>query len=298
MCLTLAAQTKKRGARPQPDDTRAEWAYSNAEFDPNVARLPAGFCGHDIRRLSSELGKLESGGNKGEFETTLQWTERLRWAEAKPVLGKLTRNSTYAFVIGQNYSAFDSGFEILYNADYAKFDISAQAEPPVYFYEREKPAGELSLPILCARPTERNYVGANGFGAVREITEYTHEEYKLIIANADLFPFTDRPGWKLLGFKQIRRDVFIPPEMAREVKSQIRLAAVCTLLTPFVTSGFHVKEATLDDPVSNNISYKYLKVKLLAIWVYNQNTGVVYAKMQPAAPPLPPPLLPPPDLVP
>jgi hypothetical protein len=276
-CLTIAAQSTKKATRPVPKETQLQVqdAYSNTGFDPTLARLPAGFRGHDIQALSSELKSADSAKKKGEFESTEQWAERLRLAEGRPILGTLTHNSTYAFLIGQNYSEFSSGIKIDYDADAARFDISAEAEPPIYFSERDKPGGVLSLPIWTGRPDSGAYIGSNGFGAVREVTEYSSREYKLIIVNSAAFPFIDIPVWKLLGFKQIRGEVSASPAIARDVKSQIHLLAVCKLAPPYVTSGWSNREATLDNPVSRNITYTYVHVDLEAVWIYNQETGEV-----------------------
>src|ERR1700682_591520 len=282
-CLTMFAQTKTRTPqRTLAKPTQQKEVYSNTEFDPTASRLPAGFNGHDIQRLLSALEEAESGKKKGEFESTEQWMERLRLAEASPISGTLTRNSTYAFVIGQNYSDFSSGVKIVYDADRAKFDVSTQAEPPIYLSERAKAGGALSLPVWTTGSLGRAYIATNGFGAVREVTEYTSTEYKLIIANNDAMPFIDVPLWKPLGFREIRGEVFILPALAREVKSQIRLVAVCKLAVPYVTSGWLLREATLDNPVSRNIDFKYLNVNLLAIWLYNHETGAVYARIHPS----------------
>jgi len=104
-CVTTVAQTAKKATRPPPKETRSIDVYSNTEFDPTVIQLPAGFKGHDIETLSSELEKGVPGQEKEEFESTEQWKERLRLAGAQPIIGNLRRASTYAFVL-QRYTSF------------------------------------------------------------------------------------------------------------------------------------------------------------------------------------------------
>ncbi|MBZ5624684.1 MAG: hypothetical protein LAQ69_39190 [Acidobacteriia bacterium] len=378
-CLTMVAQTTKKAARPLPKETRPVpkearpgKAYSNTDFDPTLAHLPAAFNGHDIQRLSSELEKAKSTEEKKEFESTEQWNERLRLAEAQPVFGNLTRKSTYAFVVeryttftdsedetakgfgataeisetfdalmstaeeaaaagrishrsaaeqvqgyGQDWKeqygrasktyraqllvhknligtsdpvtseekrqradairAFEertdspaTAVNVAYDADRTRFDITIQADVPPC-------SGGSTLRILSGPASHRAYTGSNGFGAAQNVNEYGFKEYKLLIANGVAVPFV-----AALAPKRIHVEVPIAPEKAKEVKPQIQVIAICKLTAPFTSSGRVRQEATRDAPTSVDIDLKYVKVKILGIWIYNYDTGEVYARIQPA----------------
>jgi hypothetical protein len=124
--------------------------------------------------------------------------------------------------------------------------------------------------------SNRAYTGSNVFGAVQEVTEFEFKEYKLLIANSAAIPFVVS-----LDPKRLHVEVPMPPEKAKEVKPQIRVMAICKLTAPFTSSGKLHKEPVHDDPISVNIDQKYLNVNISAIWIYNYNTGAVYARIKP-----------------
>ena len=113
---------------------------------------------------------------------------------------------------------------------------------------------------------------------MQEIDEYGFKEYKLLVANSVKVPFVDSPAPR-----RIHVEVPMPPEKAKEVKAQIQVMAVCKLTAPFTSLGKFHKEPTRDDPKSVNIEHHYLKVNILAIWIYNYATGAVYARIQPTS---------------
>jgi hypothetical protein len=292
MCSTVVAQGTKNATRqPLPKATQAREAYSNTEFDPSVSRLPVGFNGNNIIELFAELEKTELKHKKREFESTVRWEERVRLAETQTILGKLGRNSTYAFVVQQGPAFKDpsrNAVKIDYDADSAKFDIAVDLDTPSYRQypeenEQESSKSESAIIIFKGAANHRSYIGSNGFGAKREVNAWEHTEYEVLLSNSGFHSALHHRD--ALNAFVVSRTFHIaipmPLERAKTVKPQIRVLVIGKLSEPFVSSGSSYDGPTIDDPIELSVSYKYVQMDISAIWVYNHETGTVYVRRQP-----------------
>jgi hypothetical protein len=157
--------------------------------------------------------------------------------------------------------------QIVYDADRASFDVTVQADLPVY------PGGS-TLRSSTGRASHRTYTGSNAYGALMKVDQYNFKEFKLLIANVATVPFVANLVPKRLHF-----EIPMPAEKAREVKPQIQAIAICKLLAPYTTSVAVHREATRDSPIELNIDRKYIIVDLLDVLVYNRDSGEVYARL-------------------
>lgn len=214
--------------------------------------------------------ELEQIGRAKSAFNTWALIERDLIATSDPVTAeeKKQRADAMKASAGQTDSPA-SAVSVFYDADRARFDITIQADMPRY-------AGESTLRVLSGRASSRAYSGSNGFGAVQEVKEYSFKEYDLLIANSNALPFVES-----LAPRRIHVELPMPPEKAQQLKPQIEVIAICKLAAPFTASGKTDKDPTRDDPISVRIDHKYLRVNVLDVWVYNHDTGVVYAKVRP-----------------
>src|SRR6266487_3111178 len=79
------ATAQRRPIRPttRPTETKPsttskpKLAYLESAFDSSVGKLSVPFLGHDLRAVLRELEARKKRSEKGEFETTQAYTQRL-----------------------------------------------------------------------------------------------------------------------------------------------------------------------------------------------------------------------------
>lgn len=158
---------------------------------------------------------------------------------------------------------------VLYNADRERFEIAIEAD-------MLGQPGTFPIRVLTGPASTRSYIGSNGFGSTEEVTEQRFTEYRLLIANSDDLPFVSS-----FDPKRIRVEIPVARENANEIKPQIQALVIVQLTAPFTSSSVIRRNPTHDDPISLKIEQVYLRANLLAIWIYNRETGVVYARILP-----------------
>jgi hypothetical protein len=162
-----------------------------------------------------------------------------------------------------------SAVKVAYDADRAGFDITIQTDIPSI-------TGGSTLRLSSGPAKNRVYTASNEFGAVQQVKEYSFKEYNLLITNSANIPFL-----ATMVPRRVRVDVPISLEKAEMAKPELEAIAICKLTAPFVASRKIDKEPTHDDPTSVQIDQRYLTARILAIWIYNHDTGAVYARILP-----------------
>ena len=272
---TAAPTEKPAGSKQIPQNPEAT-------LDPTVGRLPQRFDGNDVNLF---FNKLETGTRarssdqaKGEFESTTQWKDRLRLSEESPLIGGLSSKGTYGFVVEQSPGDYP-GVRTAYDADGLTFNITVRPED--YFRVTEDGLRKLysAIPVL-SKVSESSRLASNAFGVVREVRETLRTVYQLRFeAKAKVVAGALLPAVEISSLAT-RSSIPIPLNEARETKSNLRALAVCKLVPPFVSRrALTIMEATIESPFSVSHHYNYLSIDLLAIWVYNYETGVIYAKI-------------------
>jgi hypothetical protein len=202
----------------------------------------------------------------------------LHLADESPFIGGLS-SGPYAFVIEQSPGDYP-GVWTAYAADSAKFNIAIRPED--YFRVTEDGRRKLYFAFpVSSKVSESSHLASNAFGAAKEVRETLRTAYQLRIeAKAKAVAGALLPAVEISSLAT-RVAIPIPLDEARETKSNIRALAVCTLVPPFVSRrALSILEATFDSPLSVSHHYNYLNVDLLAIWIYNYESGAVYAKVQ------------------
>jgi hypothetical protein len=76
-----------------------ELTYSEQAFDLTAIKLPPQYIGHDPSLLLSPLVDLLKSRQKGEFETTKEFHSRIHKQPSVPILGSLTTEDIFAFIM-------------------------------------------------------------------------------------------------------------------------------------------------------------------------------------------------------
>lgn len=272
ICLVAQQRGTSRRAKPSPI------VYSTHPFDPSVSSLPPNFRGHDAAALYKRLAAKNQISAKGEFEATESYLRRVQAEAAMPLLGSLTRNSVFAFVIGQSEGK-PGKLESGYDADLHVLHV--YAEPKVAFdnSEARSPRPQpLKLPKEVGRSlswantvTERSfYTGSNAFGAKVRVERSVHVFMAIAFRNYLHFA-------SLRGFIDLNLDV----AEAIRAKRNLKMLLVCRLAPPYVMTATGYFEPKNDDPYEETYYYYSLNTELLEIWFFDSVTGRVYAKEKP-----------------
>ena len=72
----------------------------------------------------------------------------------------------------------------------------------------------------------------------------------------------------------------LDPPTAKAVKTSAKALLVCKLGDDFLDSSLLLNKPTRDVPVDSLVTNFYLKVNVLAIWLFDQPTGRVYHKQE------------------
>jgi hypothetical protein len=85
-------------------------ALSAAGFNPALDMLPASYRGEDVEALYRLL-VASAPGPKSEFETTAEFSERIKKFLDNPIHGSLRPGGLFAFVLGR--SGYQSPLQVL-----------------------------------------------------------------------------------------------------------------------------------------------------------------------------------------
>lgn len=252
LVLTLAIVALGQKPRKQPTSALSQKrtvhpVFTNAPIDMAASSLNPGFLGADARTLFARLEARERTRQKGEFETSAAFVERVKRSEAAPLLGTLNLSSLIGLVPGRGRLGRT---ETEYDADRGMMSVHIQL---------------IGNGITWADSTTDHYfyVGQNGFGATRRIEHYTQEFVDLDLSQSGM---------------EISMVAQMDAATAKRIKPTLRLLLICELVEPFLKSEARFVEATLDSPYEEKQISRALVVKLRGLWLFDQSTGKVLAK--------------------
>lgn len=268
---TPAQGSTTEPSTPTPDvsaakDTSPSDFHSTTPFDISVKALPPRFAGNDIAAIYDALKNIESG--KGEFETTQQFRDRMNSERAKPIVGSLTYDSTFAFQVTPVQTHYDADRGILH----AELDLS-----DVWKKELETDDSRLALTSLHVSDGGTDGVGSNAFGASRRITTTNYVQYEVAFKRTNMGSLA---RYRHSGLEQtISISISMGPDEASTVSLQTQALLICKLASPFVSEAEIYKTATLDDPTEMHSTEFYVHVAPLDLWLYEPSTGKVVVKL-------------------
>ena len=173
-----------------------------------------------------------------------------------------------------------------YDADGGKFEIVVTGDAPehqqypgenrMYLY-----LGGFAMGVLREPSSHKTYIGSNGFGASRQVHAYDRTEYQVLIAEETSGLCDSQPCLSLPvspKHKEFHVTVPMSADTAGRVKKQLQVVVIGKLAVPFVSTGSSYRAPTVDDPVEVGVRMNYVKMDISAVWVYNRETGAVYAR--------------------
>jgi hypothetical protein len=280
-----AAQALKRPtAKPKPpakENPKPEGppeTYSTAPFDPNLSTLPTEYRGHDAKRIYDALAK--SLADKGEFETTKAYQERIDSVPSTLLVGELTASHIFAFEIDRTIYDYDADKELL--------RVGVELGP---VYKGVKPINLHQGLVLSSGKgfAQKIYEGTNALGAKVAVTRDVTVQYALAVENWNAWRSASYGGEMTRisseTFEYVAKKAFLDflnlePAKAQRLKPNFRLLAVCRLKFPHIGSGGSYIEPTFNDPRETVLANYYLYVDLLELWAYDSSSGQVLYKRQ------------------
>jgi len=260
-------EEEKATTPPAPVQT-----YATSELDRTIEKLPPNFNGHDIALVYSAFEERKKESEKSEFETTEQWHQRQAALLLKPIIGRMTAGSIWAFKIVDVRSVYDADNQVLH----------------VYvpLHEVRSSAGLASnFRSMWAKfkSTDSSYVCTNGFGATAEVQNTRYTIHHVAFGNAQAFPTVPTVEVKDGDLSTVAIHVSVPsePDAARQMKPELSALAVGRLTAPFTTSLYYGDTATVSSPYATQNQGNCVMTELLEIWIYDRNSGVIHAKVRP-----------------
>lgn len=240
--------------------------FLQSPFDATVAKLPAGFMGNNIEVVwegSSAVDDLK----KDEFETTEEFTRRKQEAiKEGRVTDKIKLNDYVAFClnVGDNDQASFS-----YDADKQTFSCSHKS-----ILKDSGSYGTISVFSRIINP--ETYIGKNAFGVEKEIKKGIYKGYGVAFSRP--VNTNTKPGYNYSVPHWIASDV--PVAFAKENKENMAICCVGKIGRVdgenFIES--EIIEPTIDKPYDFVNFKECVYLKDVEFWLFNKNSGDVYAK--------------------
>jgi hypothetical protein len=262
--VTVLAEKNTERTRKIVSSEESQWLLS--PFDPTVSRLPEEFNGHNVRTLYENVKKRQEAV-KGEFETTAEYNQRKRNAEAQAILGNADASDIFAFVIS-NASRKDrqsiiyintDQIQTNYDADLNLMKVASKFEPAYIKYTASKDYGRLKW---------------GSWLFLNDVSQSAVSEYGLVINNPLAFSF--KPENRASNQGQFSHSLNMDIPTARKAKEQIAVLVVAKLVEPHLMDGFLTFKGR--DRKDYSIMHNYINVKMTEYWIFNYATGEIYHK--------------------
>src|SRR5438034_9089938 len=164
-------------ARSLAGKTSNDLSYSLQPFDPSIVSLPPHFRGNNAAEIYARLAKRQQSLRQGEFETSEVYRQRKQQELSKPLLGSLTQQGIFAFVVNNVESKYDADQQILH----VRAKLSNVIEGVTF---RNK---TLALPWLKVSRDMGSYIGTNAFGARIRVDRAVVDSYVIAFDNYQQF---------------------------------------------------------------------------------------------------------------
>ncbi len=267
------AQKQSVPAKPDSSHATARAAAGTAQsnflavpLDIRTSSLGPAFAGHDIVRIYKALKEAPGIAPKGEFETTAQFEQRTNEMAKKPILGSITPNDHFAFVIPREMVMGSWPLQLTYDADLRLLQTDFSAENADFSIDPDK-ARRTAVLLRQVESDPQPESGARG-AAPRAVNRHP-DYYSISLAKDWLF----QPGRSQLLFSHL---MSVAPEEAKLLKDDLRALMICRLASPWIRRNVFghgsVRSGGLFD-------VNYLEVVPEQLWIYNSRTGEVVEKI-------------------
>ena len=275
---------------PHIEEKTTPAEYDVLPFDAKALQLPRGYRGHDPELIYSKIAERNESSGKNELEPAERYRMGIEQERVLPLTGSLSFASTYAFRF--------KPVEIAYDAEKRTLRLFCEVYP--VRNNGRIDATKKGLRIKTQPQVDNRYTYTNAHGKRVVIEETKFQEYAIAFKNYGEFR-VDRlllPSIQQALEKEAKKgkpvaadpslmgefivgSIGLAPQEAQEVKDRIMVLAVCNLTDPYITSDTVSEKPTPDKMREYFAQYFYIDVKLLELWFYNLDTGIVLMKTGP-----------------
>jgi hypothetical protein len=254
-------------------------------FSKGWQKVPATFTGSDFQNIYSTLLRTPVIKDKGEFETTDQYNQRISDLSKIVFSSKETASDELVFVFRpeKDLSILNDDLSSSYDADEETLTISLKPTK-VAAYE-SKPgnkavgAKQLDFESFIAKSgsykDEGEYVASNAFGATRKVEKSSFRRFKLAINNINQFS-----NFKASTYSsEFKVRLYLPLPKAKEAKENLSVLYIAKLVKPFYTIDSYKIKPTIDKPSDLDFTSVVLISDVREIWFFNGLTGEIYTKL-------------------
>lgn len=242
-------------------------SYSEELITPDATSLPEKYRGNNPQQIWAAIAYWFQ---KDEFETTKDWEKKIANIGNKSLCGKFKITDLFAFQVADGYVATS------YDADNSSMSVD------IPFAGLSDDMSRL-MPILFKSETIGFYNTQNAFGASFRVEQKRCNAYHLCHSGWS--------GWDLNTDEKYRRkyvSLTMTPDNAKRSKDKISMMAICHIAQDDrINAGLpvngkqEVSEPTIQNPVEEFTSTFDLSAHIESIWIYNFETGEIYAKIGP-----------------
>jgi hypothetical protein len=211
--------------------------------------FPPQFLGVDPRAVVGWADRLRE--KRGEFESSAAYEKRVTRLKTGPIVGSIRPGDPMAFVNKVPHLA-------KYDADQESMRVELSLEEVLNGYDKTK---QLAF-IAHADVKQSTYTGSNAYGATTEVIKYETKTITVI------------PEGKHYGPK-VTLNFTIPAEKAKEVKPNLAVAYVGTVIEPVVFRGTSHISPTRSLPFDLNDDMTSFSADIKEIIVFDFATGEI-----------------------
>lgn len=225
-------------------------------FDLKQSKLPPGFKGNSVDYIYQVVDKNVM--KKDEFETTREYEERVKKAKAESGI----YDSVFAFPV----ICSRKGLEFTYDPDRGveKIDILVKSG-----CTGSQGAAFLSTHEII---NSSKSTGQNAYGATVEIDQTIQKQCLVNIDNYEIIRKTQNEN---IDFGSLFVSIKLkePPEVAREMRKNIKVVFVCKLTG--TCSRNDSTKATISNPYEVFTKIIIVKANLISVITYNEVNGEI-----------------------
>ena len=267
------------------EDEKDDERYSTEPLDRTAVKLPSDYRGHNIGRVAQAVARIFNEGDveKDEYEKTADYKKRIAAFKeelpTKPLYGDLTFDSYLALVLLPSEDDEFLGAQAKYDADAETFRIIFKSDVDycVFALDDSRLRG---IKFNEVKTSSETYIGENLYGVKKEIWESNYVSRGVVFTDSVNLALDDGESLRLSG---------VLPSDAKEIGASLGVLCVFKLLCVNETNdgfatpscavyGFWQHEATMSSPYEFSELQIAVRVTLPEFWVYNVETGQVFAK--------------------
>jgi hypothetical protein len=279
LCLgvTIDSSGQQAAKRSQSANVKRQIsAFDSVPFDPSVERLPPDYKGHDLRRIITNIAKLEQL-QKSEFETTASFQTRREEAYSSVLYGRIRMKDIVAISVRPDTQYFAEAEQFHVRIPVSKAMSGSDTTTRVI-------ENKDAITVFYDIHDRESYTATNAFGAVTTVDVSDTEIYQLALDPPSTIP-------KEKYERTIGEDTKLEVEglylifnvsltTAPKIKDNLRVLFIVQPEAPFLYQYVDHHIPTFDDPRSGSTTQQALMVNLREVWLYDFKSGKVLERVR------------------